>query len=79
MAHDLVSPKDKIEELKNRCRSPHATYEETEISSAMSIETFADVIVGCAQMMHDLKLACEPYQLQHCTKVIYVATAVTLS
>ena len=52
MAHDLVSPssckenitKDKTEELKNRCRSPH---EETEISSAMSIKTLADVIVGC--------------------------------
>ena len=43
MAHDLVSPKNKVEELKNRCRSPHETY-----------ETLADVIVGCAQMVHDL-------------------------
>jgi len=69
MAHDLVSPssckenitKDKIEELKNRCRSPH---EETEISSAMSIKTLADVIVGCKNnkcgLSTDGARPCEP-------------------
>ena len=33
---------------------PTMTCEETEISSAVSIETLADVIVGCVQMVHDL-------------------------